>query len=250
MREWIFTIGMVGILGIGVWVGCEKIDDENNTPPNPPELVSPLDGAEDQPTRLRLQWQATDPDGDLLQYRIYVDVGIPPQTFWGSTTRTWIDLQGLEYDRTYFWYVEASDNRGGRTSSPTWRFKTNKGTLLYTGRITLPENYYFASESFTIQTSGQFFIDINLQNWPGDYALEVFIMTPEEYERYRQGPDFGVQWRYNLPRADHYKLLTGSFTQGDYYLIIDNTDDGWVETDTDEFNDTGELDIKIYFRAN
>lgn len=250
MQRWLLIGGMLGILGLGLWGGCEKIPDEDNTPPQPPEVVSPPDGAEDQPTRLRLQWQASDPDGDPLQYRIYLDVGIPPQIIWGSTSRNWFDLQGLEYDRTYYWSVEASDNRGGRTSSPIWRFKTHKGTLLYTGRITLPENYYFGSEGFIIQTSGQFFLDINLHNWPGDYALEVFLMTPEEYERYRQGPEFSVLWRYNLPIADHYKLLTGNFTSGVYHLVIDNTDDGWVRTDTDEFNDTGELDLKIYFRAN
>lgn len=228
--------------------GC-RVEDEENLPPDEPQLIAPAQGSEDQPTRLRLQWSAADPDGDPLTYTLYLDTGIPPQTVYTVTRRNWVDVEGLEYDRTYYWTVKVEDDRGGKTQGPVWRFKTGKGELLYSGRITLPEDYYFASEAFYPTRNGKFFVDLNLQQWAGDYDLEVFLMSESEFQRYRQGPDFGVLWRANLPYRNHYQLLTGLVTSGSYYrLVIDNTDDGWASTDFDGIDDTAEIDLKIYFR--
>lgn len=104
-----------------------KLDTLINTPPNPPMSPSPTDGAEDQLVDLRLEWSIVDTDvNDVLTYTVELFEGNQTQSeiVLSNATDTFVDLEGLKYNTTYFWQVSANDGRAAPVFSETWRFKT------------------------------------------------------------------------------------------------------------------------------
>ncbi|MFS4469248.1 kelch repeat-containing protein [Maribacter sp. 2210JD10-5] len=74
-----------------------------------------------------LSWeQATDPDGDVVTYDVYVDVVSEPSVMVATDlTTTTYDIEGeLDIIRTYYWRVVAKDGKGAETASETFQFTT------------------------------------------------------------------------------------------------------------------------------
>ncbi len=71
-----------------------------------------------------LIWTCSDPDGDPLQYDLYVGTGNPPGIMDAGLTDTTFVLGGLHADTTYYWQVAASDTHKHRVLSPVWYFHT------------------------------------------------------------------------------------------------------------------------------
>ena len=89
-------------------------------------------------------------------------------------------------------------------------------------------------------------VNFNLRIWDGDYKLELLFMTAADYI------DFINSESYN---AIHYISLstTGTVTYnltdtppGVYYFVIDNSNKGWEDTDSDGKDDIAIFDFKIY----
>jgi hypothetical protein len=99
--------------------------DVPNAPPGAPRSPQPTSGAIGVDPGASLTWQSGgDPEGDAVVYDVYFGPFNPPPLA-GSTAFTSFDPpDGIDYDTTYFWRVEARDARGGRTSGPLWRFST------------------------------------------------------------------------------------------------------------------------------
>ena len=86
-------------------------------------LSSPSNGAADQPTTLTLTWK---PDSEAENYQIKIDENnnFSNSTIDKNITESSIDVNGLEYETTYYWKVRAmaGDNIG--KWSKTWSFTT------------------------------------------------------------------------------------------------------------------------------
>ncbi len=101
-------------------------DTADNAAPSAPAQPRPFDGATDQPIELQLCWQAADPDGDALQFDLWLFPG--PD---GLMTRmahaledTCFTLSGLQYGTDYIWQVSVSDGRHDPLYGPVWHFRT------------------------------------------------------------------------------------------------------------------------------
>jgi len=140
-------IGFKNILKILVLVfvieSCNKDDDP--VPPQPvvtdkpdPDPVNQAPGSfsllavEDNDTVVNrtptLSWeQATDPDGDMVKYDVYVDTNSDPQIKVASDLQTTSFTIGdtLDLVSDYYWKVLAKDGNGGETFSGIFQFKTS-----------------------------------------------------------------------------------------------------------------------------
>jgi len=89
-------------------------------------------------------------------------------------------------------------------------------------------------------------IELNLRTWDGDYKLELLFMTEANFTDFQA--TFGVY------EADRTSLsITGITTwdltvvpPGVYYFVVDNSDEGWEETDLDGEDDAALFDFVIY----
>lgn len=102
----------------------------DNLPPSTPELLSPSDGALDVPISTELCWSpASDPEGDSIAYRVWVDDielanGKLGSYGFSDTCTGPLDFLG---DRQYAWKVRAFDPSAPERESPdsaTWEFTT------------------------------------------------------------------------------------------------------------------------------
>ena len=101
-----------------------------NYAPFPSELISPRSGANSTPNinnLITLSWNASDVDGDLAQFEVYLD-----QTD-ASTRIETIDYQAQEISLavevekgvTYYWKIIAIDANGNQSNSGVYAFRTN-----------------------------------------------------------------------------------------------------------------------------
>lgn len=101
-----------------------------NYAPFPSELISPRSGANITPNinnLITLSWNASDVDGDLAQFEVYLD-----QTD-ASTRIETIDYQAqetslaveVEKGVTYYWKIIAIDANGNQSNSGVYSFRTN-----------------------------------------------------------------------------------------------------------------------------
>ncbi|MFH1429416.1 MAG: hypothetical protein ABIH39_06700, partial [Candidatus Margulisiibacteriota bacterium] len=98
-----------------------------NSPPGQPVLVNPASGEQNVPMPVTFKWNAgTDPDGDLLNYSIYVSTNVNGLAIIGTTQNAAEHTINWQYEAgiTYNWMVVAADPRGERATSDVWAFKT------------------------------------------------------------------------------------------------------------------------------
>lgn len=99
-------------------------------PPAAPTLVSPAQGASQQPTALELQWN---PVSGAISYRVQLSSSSSFTTLFADSsgvTGTRFAVSGLDHGREYHWRVNASNQSGpGPWSSPR-NFTTSSGDPL------------------------------------------------------------------------------------------------------------------------
>ncbi len=112
-----------GVTAGPVWSFTTK----TNLPPNAPNGPSPSNGSVRQALNLQLRWNATDDDGDPLQFDVYFGTDNPPTTRLASSiTAKSISVNGLQEGVTCYWQVVARDPSGGETTGPVWSFSTTE----------------------------------------------------------------------------------------------------------------------------
>jgi Lysyl oxidase len=110
---------------------------ENHAPPMP-TLVSPADDAIDVPIEAELCWSpVTDPDGDAVFYRVFVDDVELAEGKLGDDGHPGPCIGPLDfvYDREYAWQVLAFDPEDPTSASartPAWSFRTVTDGLTHT----------------------------------------------------------------------------------------------------------------------
>ncbi|MBU1173382.1 MAG: hypothetical protein KKD44_27760 [Proteobacteria bacterium] len=89
---------------------------EVNLPPNQASLTSPLDATFRNVNHNYLQFTATDPDGDTVNYTIYGDTNANPTTLIYTGTSTTFNWTGLS-ETTQYWKVLSTDMHGYPSTS-------------------------------------------------------------------------------------------------------------------------------------
>ncbi len=98
-----------------------------NQPPAAPCNPQPTDGAKDvQPASVTLTWECgNDPDGDPVLYDVYLEKGdSTPDRLIATVSVKSHTVTDLDGESTYYWRIEARDDRGGTTPGPVWSFQT------------------------------------------------------------------------------------------------------------------------------
>jgi fibronectin type 3 domain-containing protein len=101
-----------------------------NYAPFPSELISPRSGANSTPNinnLITLSWNASDVDGDLAQFEVYLDqtdATTRIETIDYQAQETSLDVE-VENNATYYWKIIAIDANGNQSNSGVYSFRTN-----------------------------------------------------------------------------------------------------------------------------
>ena len=101
-----------------------------NYAPFPSELISPRSGANITPNTnnlITLSWNASDVDGDLAQFEVYLDqtdATTRIETIDYQAQETSLDVE-VENNATYYWKIIAIDANGNQSNSGVYSFRTN-----------------------------------------------------------------------------------------------------------------------------
>ncbi|KXN98751.1 fibronectin [Aequorivita aquimaris] len=108
-----------------------KLANSDNNPPSVPNLVTPEDGAVEQPLQVQFIWEASDPENDELSYKLDLRNGSTDeiQVFEVGQDTTFT-VSNLQLATKYFWQVTVTDDTNDPVSSIISEFKT----------ITFPDN--------------------------------------------------------------------------------------------------------------
>ena len=100
-------------------------DEDDNRAPRTPNDPSPENGAADIPTTVQLSWSASDPDGDSLNFDIYLyPESDEQQQVESGLAADSLLVENLRYNTRYSWQVVAKDESGDETYGPLWQFHT------------------------------------------------------------------------------------------------------------------------------
>jgi len=115
-----------------------------NRPPDVPRDPTPSDGANELPNRIpQFTWTATDPDGDLLTYDIYIGKSATTLTLeaTGLTSPTYSTPRLFDFSQTYYWKVVVHDGYNDPVEGPVWSFTiTNKNSVPTAPELVSPLN--------------------------------------------------------------------------------------------------------------
>lgn len=99
--------------------------EEINQSPTTPELISPIDNADNLSLNINLSWQSTDAESDALTYKITVRNDITNEVIvYENITTNSFTLSNLNYSTKYFWQVSVSDGVNPEVNSLTQSFRT------------------------------------------------------------------------------------------------------------------------------
>jgi hypothetical protein len=161
------------LFAVVVFFACqdENVTDTPNNAPNEPSNPSPAHLDSNVTVSAQLSWSCTDPDGDPMNYDIYLDTLNPPDLLedrWPN--RNYDPGSDLLYEKTYYWKIVSRDINSAETEGPIWSFKTERGSGLY-----------LVGTCQTTETAlNVFFIRDEVYVVEGDYGMEIFdVSTPQ-----------------------------------------------------------------------
>lgn len=96
-----------------------------NHAPFPADLVSPVNGQTVTTVAgsVLLDWEASDIDGDIASFEIFLGTDNPPDTTVGTTSETEINVDVVA-NTSYYWFIEVTDSVGNTSKSDVFSFKT------------------------------------------------------------------------------------------------------------------------------
>ncbi len=108
-----------------LWKFYNPAPAQTSFSPFPAELVAPLYG-EVIPlttTTVTLKWAATDPDGDIDSYDVYLGNTNVPVLFKSGLKTVFLADLLLDRNKTYYWKISTRDLKGNRSNSDVYVFK-------------------------------------------------------------------------------------------------------------------------------
>lgn len=128
-------------------------DTSISVAPTTPQVISPLDGAQDQDIDIRLEWISIDEDEtDVLLYDLYLyeDQQSDPILEVMDISDNFLEVTDLQFGKNYYWQVSAKDGRTAPVFSMLWRFQTATFPdyrFLYTRNTNGKYDVYSANDS-------------------------------------------------------------------------------------------------------
>lgn len=95
-----------------------------NMPPASPSVPQPPNGVTNQSLTTTLSWTCSDPENDPLTYDVWFGTSPTPPVVASSIATASYRPSAMQYNNTYYWKVEAQDNHGNKSESPTWSLAT------------------------------------------------------------------------------------------------------------------------------
>lgn len=97
-----------------------------NQPPRTPSSPNPSNSSESRPIDSTvLSWSCSDADMDQLTYAVFFGKNQNPMLKNNSLTSKSFDPGVLEYNTTYYWRINVSDDNGHYVEGPLWQFTTD-----------------------------------------------------------------------------------------------------------------------------
>lgn len=93
-------------------------------PPFPAEAISPKIGSSVNQGSIKLEWQATDIDKDIVSYKILMDNSSTPTTEVGNSNVNNLNVT-VNSGAVYYWKVITTDAAGNASYSQVFQFKVN-----------------------------------------------------------------------------------------------------------------------------
>lgn len=94
-----------------------------NYAPFPAEVVAPAMSATVHGPAVTLQWDGSDLDNDIADYKVYIDTNANPTTLKATVTTESLPGVAVTSGATYYWKVVTTDEAGNITPSPVYQFK-------------------------------------------------------------------------------------------------------------------------------
>ena len=135
-----------------------EMEDDNalNRPPTTPILISPIEGSENQELSIQLVWSSSDPEEDLITYRLEIknDIDNSKIEVENIIDTTYV-ISDLKYGVKYFWQIAAYDDINPEVLSSIGSFETrnnpdnrylyvkkgsNNNNLIYSGNFNDSDN--------------------------------------------------------------------------------------------------------------
>ncbi len=95
-----------------------------NYAPFPAEAVAPGNSSSVPGPKVNFQWNGSDVDNDVIEYKLYLDTNSNPTTLKGSTSLETLTDIPVSGNTTYYWKVVTRDQAGNTSDSPVFQFKT------------------------------------------------------------------------------------------------------------------------------
>jgi hypothetical protein len=92
--------------------------------PPVPQAPTPLDGQGDTPLAVTLTWNPPANPCHPLTYDLYLGTAQNPPFYAQVTGEAALEVADLRPRRTYYWYVQVTDQQGDEVRGPTWQFTT------------------------------------------------------------------------------------------------------------------------------
>ena len=99
-------------------------EPQSSYPPFPAEVVAPSSGATVQEGLVKLEWEASDIDGDILSFKVFCDSSNPPIEVKGETSSKSMQVN-VASGNTYYWQIITKDERGNTSNSQVFQFNVN-----------------------------------------------------------------------------------------------------------------------------
>ncbi|HEU4930102.1 MAG TPA: hypothetical protein VFU38_09765, partial [Candidatus Krumholzibacteria bacterium] len=100
---------------------------EGNSPPTPPELPIPANGAPSVSVTPTFSWWSSDFDNNITGYDIYLGTTSPPPLAASNVpTMSYTPPAPLAQLTPHYWRVVVRDAGGAETTGPTWTFTTRE----------------------------------------------------------------------------------------------------------------------------
>ncbi|MGQ2983192.1 hypothetical protein [Flavobacterium sp.] len=107
----------------GVWKFYNAGAGVANYAPFPADAVSPVMSSTVHGPAITLEWDGSDLDNDIADYKVYIDTNANPTTLKGTVTAETLPNVAVASGATYYWKVVTTDEAGNVTASPVYQFK-------------------------------------------------------------------------------------------------------------------------------
>jgi hypothetical protein len=106
------------------WKFYNSGNGTQNYIPFPADVIEPPMSSTISGATVNLIWSGGDADGDITEYKVYMDSNASPSTLIGTVTTESLNGISVTANTTYYWKVITKDSAGNTSGSTVFQFKT------------------------------------------------------------------------------------------------------------------------------